>query len=69
VKSYTIIGDIYMREAVDVIMKWDEYHFLVKAMKLRNAVAHGFKAENFESAFVQKLLDIITHLLQTPPDA
>jgi hypothetical protein len=55
--------------ATYAVISRDEYHFLVKAMKLRNAVAHGFKAENFESAFVQKLLDIITYLLQTPPDA
>jgi uncharacterized protein YutE (UPF0331/DUF86 family) len=46
------------------IISRDEYNFLTKVMKYRNALAHGFKAVDFDRALVKELISTTQHLLQ-----
>ena len=46
------------------IISRDEYNFLTKVMKYRNALAHGFKAVNFDRALVKELISTTQYLLQ-----
>jgi uncharacterized protein YutE (UPF0331/DUF86 family) len=46
------------------IISRDEYNFLTKVMQYRNALAHGFKAVDFDRALVKELISTTQHLLQ-----
>jgi uncharacterized protein YutE (UPF0331/DUF86 family) len=46
------------------IIARDEYNFLTKVMKYRNALAHGFKAVAFDRALVKELISTTQRLLQ-----
>jgi hypothetical protein len=46
------------------VISRDEYHFLTKAMEYRNALVHGFKTIDLDSALVKELISTTRHLLQ-----
>ena len=46
------------------VISRDEYNFLMKVLKYRNALAHGFKTVDFDRALVQELISTTQHLLQ-----
>jgi hypothetical protein len=43
----------------------DEYNFLTKVMKYRNALVHGFKTIDFDPALVTELISLTKRLLQS----
>jgi len=55
--------------ATQAVITRDEYEFLVHAMHVRNAIAHGFKTDEFRPAEVPVLIDTIDRLLDSIPDA
>ena len=46
------------------VISRDDYNFLTKVMKYRNALAHGFKTVDFDRALVKELISTIQRLLQ-----
>jgi uncharacterized protein YutE (UPF0331/DUF86 family) len=46
------------------VISRDEYNFLTKVMKYRNALAHGFKTVDFDRALVKELISTTQRLLQ-----
>jgi hypothetical protein len=46
------------------VISRDEYNFLMKAMQYRNALVHGFKTINLDSALVKELISTTQRLLQ-----
>jgi hypothetical protein len=47
------------------VISRDDYNFLTKVMKYRNALAHGFKTIDFDPALVTELINITKRLLQS----
>ena len=47
------------------VISRDDYSFLAKVMKYRNAVAHGFKAVDFDSVLVTELINVTKRMLQS----
>ncbi len=47
----------------------DDYNFLTKVMKHRNALAHGFKTVDFDPALVKELVGTTKRLAQQPASA
>jgi uncharacterized protein YutE (UPF0331/DUF86 family) len=43
----------------------DDYKFLAKVMKYRNALAHGFKTIDFDPALVNELINVTKRMLQS----
>jgi uncharacterized protein YutE (UPF0331/DUF86 family) len=48
------------------VISRDEYNFLAKAMQYRNALVHGFKTIDLDSALVKELINSTQRLLQEP---
>ncbi|MCH8291891.1 hypothetical protein IH992_12420 [Candidatus Poribacteria bacterium] len=46
----------------------EEYNSLMNTMRLRNAIAHGFKSEKFNVALVKELMETTNQLLQSISD-
>jgi hypothetical protein len=46
------------------VISRDEYNFLTKAMQYRNALVHGFKTIDLDSALVKELISTTQRLLQ-----
>jgi hypothetical protein len=55
--------------AIYAAISRDEYNTFMRAMRLRNAIAHGFKATGFQPVFVKELAEMTYQLLQSIPDA
>jgi hypothetical protein len=51
------------------IISRDDYSFLTKVMKYRNALAHGFKAIEFDPTLVGELIKTTKRLLQSTDEA
>lgn len=49
------------------VISREDYNFLMHAMKYRNALAHGFKALDFDSALVRDLVKTAKRLLEEKP--
>jgi hypothetical protein len=47
------------------VISRDDYSFLAKVMKYRNALAHGFKPIDFDPTLVEELIRITKHLLRS----
>jgi hypothetical protein len=47
------------------VISRDDYNFLTKVMKYRNALVHGFKTIDFDPALVTELIKLTKHLLQS----
>ena len=47
------------------VISRDDYSFLAKVMKYRNAVAHGFKTVDFDPALVTELISLTKRLLHS----
>jgi hypothetical protein len=47
------------------VISRDDYNFLTKVMKYRNALAHGFKTIDFDPALVTELINNTKRLLQS----
>jgi uncharacterized protein YutE (UPF0331/DUF86 family) len=47
------------------VISRDDYNFLTKVMKYRNALAHGFKTIDFDPVLVTELINITKRLLQS----
>jgi REase_AHJR-like len=47
------------------VISRDDYNFLTKVMKYRNALAHGFKTLDFDPALVTELVNLTKRLLQS----
>jgi hypothetical protein len=56
---------ILKQAAINGVISRDEYNFLTKVMKYRNALVHGFKTTDFDPAFVTELIKLTRHLLQS----
>jgi hypothetical protein len=55
-----------LKQAVtDGVISRDDYNFLMSAIKYRNALAHGFKATDFDSAIVRDLINTTKRLLES----
>ena len=50
------------------VISKEEYDSLLRIMKVRNALAHGFKTEEFDPKLLQELIEMIQHLLPSIPD-
>lgn len=55
--------------ATQAVITREDYDFLVHAMWVRNAVAHGFKTKEFDPREVRVLVSTIDRLLHTIPEA
>jgi hypothetical protein len=47
------------------VISRDDYNFLTKVMKHRNALVHGFKTTEFDPALVTELIKLTKHLLKS----
>jgi hypothetical protein len=55
---------ILMQAATNGVISREDYNFLTKVMKRRNALAHGFKTVDFDPALVRELVGMTKRLLQ-----
>ena len=56
--------DYILKQAVtNGVISREDYGFLMNAMKYRNALVHGFKTTDFDSALVRDLISITKRLL------
>lgn len=55
--------------ATEAVLSREEYDFLVHAMQVRNAIAHGFKTDQFQPDEVPALVSTIDRLLHYLPEA
>jgi hypothetical protein len=55
--------------ATEAVLSREEYDFLVHAMHVRNAIAHGFKTDQFQPEEVPALVSTIDRLLRYLPEA
>ena len=51
------------------VISRDDYNLLTKAMKYRNALAHGFKTIDFNPTLVRELISTTKRLLQSTSTA
>lgn len=51
--------------ATYAVISRDEYDLLTQALKLRNALVHGFRPDDITSAAVEKTLETVSHLLES----
>lgn len=56
----TIISKLYE----DGVLEREDYSFLLDCMKIRNAVAHGFRGETIKPYFIKRLHKIALRLLE-----
>ena len=56
---------ILKQAAINGVIARDDYNFLMNAMKYRNALVHGFKTSDFDSALVRGLVSTTKRLLQS----
>ncbi len=56
---------VLMQAVTNGLISREEYSFLTKAMKHRNALAHGFKTIDFDPAIVRELVGTTKRLLQS----
>jgi len=56
---------VLMQAVTNGVISREEYSFLTKAMKHRNALAHGFKTVDFDPAIVSELVGTTKRLLQS----
>ena len=56
---------VLMQAATNGLISREDYHFLTKVMKRRNALAHGFKTVDFDPAIVKELVGTTKRLLQS----
>ncbi|MCI0488358.1 MAG: hypothetical protein L0229_17350 [Blastocatellia bacterium] len=66
-KRYDSLYLIKQLKTYGVISR-EEYDLFMRALNLRNAAAHGFKADGFDSDLVQTLKQTISQLLETIPE-
>lgn len=55
--------------ATQAVITREEYDFLMHAMHVRNAIAHGFRTDQFRPGEVPVLVDAIARLLDAIPEA
>jgi uncharacterized protein YutE (UPF0331/DUF86 family) len=56
---------ILMQAATNGVISKEDYQFLTKMMKRRNALAHGFKTVDFDPALARELISTTKRLLQS----
>lgn len=56
---------ILKQAVINGVISRDEYNFLKKVMKYRNALVHGFKTLDFDPALVTELINLTKRLLQS----
>jgi len=56
---------ILMQAATNGVISREDYNFLTKVLKRRNALAHGFKTVDFDPAHVRELISTTKRLLQS----
>ncbi len=56
---------ILMQAVTNGVISREDYNFLTKVMKYRNAHAHGFKTVDFDPALVRELVSTTKRLLQS----
>lgn len=49
----------------EFVISREDYNFLTKVMKHRNALAHGFKTVDFDPTLVKELINTIKRLTQS----
>jgi uncharacterized protein YutE (UPF0331/DUF86 family) len=57
--------DILKQAVSNGVISREDYNFLMNTMKYRNALAHGFKPSDFDSALVEDLLSTTKRLLES----
>jgi uncharacterized protein YutE (UPF0331/DUF86 family) len=57
--------NILKQAVINGVISRDDYSFLMNVMKYRNALAHGFKTIEFDSALVKDLINTTKRLLQS----
>jgi REase_AHJR-like len=60
---------ILKQAVINGVISRDDYNFLTKVMKYRNAFVHGFKTLDFDPALVTKLINLTKRLLQSTSTA
>ena len=58
---------IIKQATVNGVISREDHNFLMHAMKCRNALAHGFKALDFDSALVRDLVKTAKRFLEEKP--
>lgn len=61
----TLIGRLYQ----DGVVGREDYNFLLECMRIRNAVAHGFRGETPKAEFVRRLRQLALRLLDNSSSA
>lgn len=56
---------ILNQAVVNGVISRSDYNSLTNAMKFRNALAHGFKSTDFDSAAVKRVINITKRLLRS----
>ena len=56
---------ILKQAAINGVISREDYNFLTKVMRRRNALAHGFKTVDFDPAIVSELVGTTKRLLQS----
>jgi uncharacterized protein YutE (UPF0331/DUF86 family) len=66
VKLNQLAPSYILKQAVtNGLISREDYEFLTRIMKYRNAVAHGFKTTDLDSMLVSSLIDTAERILQT----
>ena len=62
---------ILKQAVINGVISRDEYNFLTKVMKYRNALVHGFKTLDFDPTLVTEMINLTKYLLQLtgPPSS
>jgi hypothetical protein len=68
IEGFTPLSILTQATSNGVISR-DDYSFLAKVMKYRNALAHGFKPIDFGPTLVGELISTTKHLLQSTNEA
>jgi uncharacterized protein YutE (UPF0331/DUF86 family) len=55
--------------ATYAVLSRDEYNMLMRAIRPRNALVHGFKTDELDSSLVEELIETTDHLLQSLTDS
>ncbi|HKA54462.1 MAG TPA: hypothetical protein VKJ47_12455, partial [Candidatus Binatia bacterium] len=58
-------ADVLKQAVTNGVISKEDYNFLINAMKYRNALAHGFRPGDFDSALVRDLIGTTKHLLES----
>ena len=63
IKRITTSGYVLNQAVIHGVISRDDYHDLINMMKYRNAIAHGFGADDFGDGLVTDLIETTKRLM------